>query len=428
MPLSLNDNHLIQHYYLNDSVGNFICCVCCCFWVYFQMPKRKSNEGTPPQRKSGRTRTLSKRRAETDTASTPSPDLVRMITEIVGHALDRREAASEAHVLDRREAASEACAIVTPEPAEPLTQDVDVNMPGNANFHGDIAADTLQNLLMQGESREANSSQIPSFSSLSFSNTSFDQISSLMTDATRAKIIRREFFDLGQLVPKDKKAKSSQILDITCDATNGMRFTTQQKTTEITSLEMWVMAFSKYASVRVLYYSEEGMGLFRHLFLVTQLFQTYPGSKAYLEYDSAYRHHLANVPSFKWGDPLNDCYLLAQHMGLRDGQRIFRESSSHASKKYTGRHSQSSTSPAIPQGYCYQYHKRAHCYHENCQFSHTCPSCFMHRSITSTHSLSMCNGGRRTAPSQPRSSQAQPQQTRQAPPKSAPSTNTNSQK
>ena len=102
-----------------------------------------------------------------------------------------------------------------------------------------------------------------------------------------------------------------------------MRFTTQQKTTEITSLEMWVMAFSKYASVRVLYYSEEGMGLFRHLFLVTQLFQTYPGSKAYLEYDSAYRHHLANVPSFKWGDPLNDCYLLAQHMGLRDGQRIF---------------------------------------------------------------------------------------------------------
>ena len=174
-------------------------------------------------------------------------------------------------------------------------------MPDNANFHGDVAADTLQNLLIQGESREANSSQIPSFSSLSFSNASFDQISSLMTDATRAKIIRREFFDLGQLVPKDKKAKSSQILDITCDASNGMRFTTHQKTTEITSLEMWVMAFAKYASVRVLYYSEEGMGLFRHLFLVTQLFQTYPGSKAYLEYDSAYRHHLANVPSFKWG-------------------------------------------------------------------------------------------------------------------------------
>ena len=247
------------------------------------MPKRKSNEDTPPQRKSGRTRTPSKRRAETDTASTPSTDLVWMITEIVGQALDRREAASEARALDRREAASEACAIVTPEPAESLTQYVDVNMPGNANFHGDVAADTLQNLLMQGESREANSSQIPSFSSLSFSNTSFDQISSLMTDATRAKIIRREFFDLRQLVPQDEKAKSSQILDITCDATNGMRFTTHQKTTEITSLEMWVMAFSKYASVRVLYYSEEGMGLFRHLFLVTQLFQTSPGSKAYLE-------------------------------------------------------------------------------------------------------------------------------------------------
>ena len=272
MPLSLNDNHLIQHYYLNDTVGNFyLLCMLLFFLVYFQMPKRKSNEGTPPQRKSGCTRTPSKRRAETDTASTPSSDLVRMITEIVGQALDRREAASEA------------CAIVTPEPAETLTQDVDVNMPGNANFHGDVAADTLQNLLMQGESREANSSQIPSFSTLSFSNTSLDQISSLMTDATRAKIIRREFFDLGQLVPKDKKAKSSQILDITCDATNGMRFTTHQKTTEITSLEMWVMAFSKYASVRVLYYSEEGMGLFRHLFLVTWLFQTNPGSKAYLE-------------------------------------------------------------------------------------------------------------------------------------------------
>ena len=175
------------------------------------MPKRKSNEGTPPQRKSGRTRTPSKRRAKTDTASTPSLDLVRMITEIVGQTLDRREEASEGRALDRREAASEACAIVTPEPAEPLTQDVDINISGNANFHGDVAADTLQNLLMQGESREANSSQIPTFSSLSFSNASFNQISSLMTDATRAKITRREFFDLGQLVPKDKKAKSSQI-------------------------------------------------------------------------------------------------------------------------------------------------------------------------------------------------------------------------
>ena len=141
-----------------DLVGNFFCCACCCFWL--------NSRGL---KKSGRSRTPSKRLTGEAWAAT---------------ALDLVESLPQAN-------------------AE--------TVPAIDNFHGDVASDTLQNLLMQGESLEANSSQIPSLSTLPFTNTSFDEISLLMSDATMAKNICGIFFNLRQLVPKDKKAKSSKI-------------------------------------------------------------------------------------------------------------------------------------------------------------------------------------------------------------------------
>ena len=92
----------------------------------------------------------------------------------------------------------------------------------------------------------------------------------------------------------------STIFDITCDVnTNNMSFSTKQTTNDITSFEKWMMGYSKYAEVRSHVFNEEGEGLFRHQHQVTHLYQSYPGSDCWTDYDIAYRQHFATHPAFK---------------------------------------------------------------------------------------------------------------------------------
>ena len=70
--------------------------------------------------------------------------------------------------------------------------------------------------------------------------------------------------------------------------------------------------------VRSHVFNDEGEGLFRHQYQVTHLYQSYPGSDCWADYDITYRQHLAIHPTFQWGAPLHDLVLFSQNRGMMD--------------------------------------------------------------------------------------------------------------
>ena len=371
------------------------------------MPKRKSTTNVSP-RKTSRQSVPTKKAASAsqsqpvESLENPSPALVNLIADMIGKAMDARES---------RLASQTATSV----PIEvPVQDEAAVDQPQDYFSTDHAVADETMQRLLTGESQRVPQQFInPSpFGSAS----TFDHIYSVITNDLKAKMLKRDFFDLTQLVPKDKKNKSSaKILDVTCHGeANTMTFTTKEKAPEITSFEMWVMAFTKYASLRTSHFKEEGEGLFRHTHQVTKLYQAYPGSDAWLEYDLAYRQHLAAHAEFRWGDQLHDLVLYMQNKGMTDVQNTFRPQQNVNRPRFPS----TSQFAAVPQGYCYQFHRHGVCQQHNCQYTHKCPFCFKNRGISHTHPMQRCSYKRSNLPPN------KPRTTNAPSPKPGPSTTT----
>ena len=234
------------------------------------MPKRKSTTNVSPRKSSRQSvptekATSASQSQPMESLDNPSPALVNLMADVIGQAMDARES----------RLASQTASSVPPE--VPVQDEAAVYQRQDFLSSEQSVADETMQRLLTGESQRVPQQFInPSpFGSAS----TFDHIYSFITNDLKAKMLKRDFFDLTQLVPKDKKNKSSaKIIDFTCHGeANTMTFTTEKKAPEITSFEMWVMAFTKYASLRTSRFKEEGEGLFKHIQQVTKLYQAYHG-------------------------------------------------------------------------------------------------------------------------------------------------------
>ena len=409
------------------------------------MPKRKAAE-KPTSRKSSRTRQPPFRMREESTppttdpqqpdarttpqqpANDTSPALLDMIQGLITQALEARASTSGEQASSSTPAVQPP--LQTPQ-AMPLLHHTDLPIEDSSLRSNAISMETMGRLMAEGESQVAPHKQPPPILNLSNAKT-FDHIfSSLTTDMT-SKILKRDLFDLSQLVPKDRKARGgSKIFDVTCDAnTNSMSFSTKQMSNDITSFEKWIMAYSKYAAVRSHVFNDEGEGLLRHQYQVTHLYQSYPGSDCWADYDITYRQHLATHPTFQWGDPLHDLVLFSQNRGMMDRQNNFR--AFQPINQFQRRNKQASSTNSVPSGFCFQFHKNGSCQNQGCQYSHKCPICFNKRGVSHVHSAAKCNARRSSTQTRPVQSNPPPNPapapTQQATPKRTSATNASQQR
>ena len=233
------------------------------------MKKRKSN--------SEEITNITQSSESTSSANSPSFDVFdstvsAAISKIVLPTLDARSAQHSPQSLDRPETNTTAAT-------------------ESDSFVQQTAKDTVTNLL-QGESQEVifPNDVAPEYStSITTKHSYFDPLLSLVSPAIREKILKREFFDLASLLPKNKilkQGKETPVLGITQGPDSVLQLTTKQPPVQITSFTMWLSAFSKYAFFRCRNFSNEAQGLFRHQLQVTELHQKYPTTKAWLDYDT----------------------------------------------------------------------------------------------------------------------------------------------
>ena len=358
-------------------------------------PKRAAAKNGPAARSSGRKRRKPMRidgdepsepqptsnAPATDTsqeAAALSPAVLTALTEIVNNAIDRRLAPStsaqtrpttSAEVMSTQPAAPPTP--TRPQAATPILQP---NQSDGDAFASPTAAAVLAGLIDDdGESQGApdNTQTQHSFDSITF-----------VSSEVRAKIVKHEFFDLAQLLPKSIRYthSESQILDISRGPNSSLTLTTKSRPQHINSLEQWMRCFGKYAFWRSQVYPEEAPGLFRHQLQVADLHTKYTGSKVWIEFDLAYRHHLANSDNFVWGDVLPGLLAEMRDQGIHDAARFFRPPQQRQ---------QTARPPAIPKGYCFAFHRHNKCNDNPCQFSHKCPTCAQ-KGIAKMHSKAVC--------------------------------------
>ena len=200
-------------------------------------------------------------------------------------------------------------------------------------------------------------------------------------DAIRTRIWEGRYVDLATLIYKQDTAVRFNVFS---SEESPELILNQRPSKTIKVIADWDRAFAKFHAIYIRRHPTMSEALIAHQQQVKKIAQA---GGDWLTYDETFRRGVADG-SISWGQ-MNpgltmDAVLFANRRPFlsQQGQAGFKQ-------KWDGKSSKANS--AIPNGYCFAYHRHNTCEKTGCSWNHKCPGC--HRD----HSFQQCKGSSKTS-------------------------------
>lgn len=201
--------------------------------------------------------------------------------------------------------------------------------------------------------------------------SSFLLAGSVVEPRIRAKILNREYIDLGTLIPRNE---SSQGLNIACAQGYTSQISlTPSRPRQPPNIFEWANWFSTFASIYTQKYEHEAPQLFTYIQRIFGLSRTYQGVFVWRVYDEKFRRLKQFSVSLPWH--ILDQNILHEALTVSTSQA--KNNSNPQTKKPQNQGQNQNSRPGERTGYCYSFNKTSGCPRpvNNCQYKHQCSKC-----------------------------------------------------